>query len=221
MHWHALRSDAPLRRHQLVRLKPTHWRALLNARQDLAGEALLHDWVARGWPLIARRPLPGEADGLALGLPLPPSAGKRRIALTVQREAIDAVSLLPSVTEAFESAPASWQDSRDRLEALIGRYRIQAHVFGSLAWQWLTGLSYLSPGSDLDLTWAMPPREHLAGLLAELARIESNSPMRLDGEVIRGDGAGVNWRELFGGARELALKTTAGVQLCSYDEFVA
>jgi len=37
--------------------------------------------------------------------------------------------------------------------------------------------------------------------------------MRLDGELVRDDGAGVNWRELHSGARELLVKTTDGVAL--------
>ena len=221
MRWHALRSDAPLQRHQLVRLRPARWSELLETRGDLANEPLLQGWADCGWPLIARRPLPGEAGGLALGLPLPTSAGKRRIAIHVARDAIDTVSLLPRLAEAIGSAPASWESSLHALHALAGRYGIEARVFGSLAWQWLTGLTYLSPGSDLDITWTLPPRERLGAFLAELADIETRAPMRLDGEVIRGDGSGVNWRELHQGANELALKTSVDVQLCSYEAFTA
>lgn len=221
MHWHALRSDAPLQRHQLVRLKPASWSELLYARSDLAGEALLQGWADRGRPLIARRPLPGEAGGHALGLPLPPSAGKRRIAVNVRREDIDAVSLLPLLTQAIDSAPPSWERSVHRLNALAQRHGIEVRVFGSLAWQWLTGLMYLSPSSDLDLVWTLPRREHISAFLAELAEIETQAPMRLDGELIRVDGSGVNWRELHSGSKDLALKTPTDVQLCSYEAFVA
>ena len=221
MHWHALHSDAPLQRHQLVRLQPARWSELLDARGDLAGEVLLHDWVNAGWPLIARRPLPGEAGGFALGLPLPPSAGKRRVAVNVQRDAIDSVSFLPRLAQAMDSAPLSWKDSRQRLNALAEHHGIEARVFGSLAWQWLTGLIYLSPDSDLDIVWTLPPRERIGMFLAELAEIETLAPMRLDGEVIRADGSGVNWRELHSGSKDLALKTPVDVRLCSYEAFIA
>ena len=36
-------------------------------------------------------------------------------------------------------------------------------------------------------------------------------PMRIDGEVVRADGAGVNWRELWSGTREVLVKSAAGV----------
>jgi phosphoribosyl-dephospho-CoA transferase len=221
MHWHALQSDAPLQRHQLVRLRPASWTELLHARSDLAGEALLQAWVDRGWPLIARRPWPGEAGGYALGLPLPPSAGKRRIAVNVQHKDIDSVSSLPSMSETIGSAPVAWENIAHRLQALAVQYDIEARVFGSLAWQWLTGLTYLSPSSDIDIVWTLPKRAHMGAFLAELADIETQAPMRLDGELIRADGSGVNWRELLAGSKDVALKTPVDVRLCSYEAFVA
>jgi phosphoribosyl-dephospho-CoA transferase len=78
---HFNRNDLKLRRHDLVYVSSSAWRSLLKTRDDLAGEPLVVRWVDRGWPLIARRALPGEAAGLPLGLPLPPFAGKRRISL--------------------------------------------------------------------------------------------------------------------------------------------
>jgi phosphoribosyl-dephospho-CoA transferase len=221
MRWHALRSDAPLQRHQLVRLKPASWGELLHARSDLAGETLLQGWVDCGWPLIARRPLPGEVEGYALGLPLPPSAGKRRIAVNVRHKDIDSVSSLPRLAETIDSSPTTWQRSMHCLMALAERQAIEARVFGSLAWQRLTGLTYLSPSSDLDIIWALPRREYIGAFLAELAEVETQAPMRLDGELIRADGSGVNWRELHAGSKDLALKTPVDVQLCSYEAFVA
>lgn len=221
MRWHALRSDAPLQRHQLVRLKPASWSELLRVRSDLAGDALLRGWVDCGWPLIARRPLPGEAGGYALGLPLPPSAGKRRIAVNVQNEDIDAVSSLPRLLETIDSAPTPWIRSIHRLNALAEHDGIEVRVFGSLAWQWLTGLAYLSLSSDLDVIWTLPRRERIAPFLAELGEVAIQAPMRLDGELIRADGSGVHWRELHAGSTDLALKTAVDVRLCSYEAFVA
>jgi phosphoribosyl-dephospho-CoA transferase len=44
--------------------------------------------------------------------------------------------------------------------------------------------------------------------------------MRVDGELLRTDGAGVNWRELHAGDAELALKTAADVVLYSRESFI-
>ncbi|MET3494488.1 malonate decarboxylase holo-[acyl-carrier-protein] synthase [Variovorax boronicumulans] len=219
----ALPSEPGLPRHQLVRIAPRAWDALMASRVDLAGDPLLEGWARRGWPLVVRRRMPGETGAapacLALGLPLPPSAGKRRIALQVQRADVASAASLPALCELIDSAPAHWRASLHALQAAGERHGVQTRVFGSLAWQWLTGLQYLGPGSDIDLAWTLPHRERLDSFLAEVAAIESEAPMRLDGELLRPDGAGVNWRELHAGADELLLKTAAEPQLCSRDAF--
>src|SRR5580698_5810519 len=93
------RAEPPLRRHQLVRVNPAAWESLLRARADLSGEPLLREWARQGWPLIVRRRGPLDGDGVLLGLPLPPSAGKRRIAVEMPAGDIASVSVLPSVSE--------------------------------------------------------------------------------------------------------------------------
>jgi len=216
-----LASEQRLPRHQLVRIVPAAWDALLASRRDLAGEPLLTGWASQGWPLIVRRSLPDEhGAGLPLGLPLPPSAGKRRIALWAQPEDIASIAPLPCLADAVEAAPQAWRPCLQELLALTQQHGVQLRVFGSLAWQQLTGLTYLGPGSDLDLVWTLPRRERIGQLVAGLAEIESRAPMRLDGELVRADGAGVNWRELHAGAQELALKTATDVVLCSVDDLV-
>jgi phosphoribosyl-dephospho-CoA transferase len=44
--------------------------------------------------------------------------------------------------------------------------------------------------------------------------------MRLYGQLLRDDGAGVNWRELHTGAREVLVKTTRGVALLHANHFL-
>ena len=220
MHSPVPRSEPALPRHQLVRIRPAAWTALLASRPDLAGEPLLSGWAGRGWPLIVRRALPDEPGaGLPLGLPLPPSAGKRRVAVRVPHADIVSVAPLPSLAESAQSAPPAWQGCLRELIAVAERHGVEPRVFGSLAWQQLTGLTYLGPASDLDLVWPLPRRERIGALLAELAQVEAGAPMRLDGELVRADGAGVNWRELHAGIAELALKTATEVVLCSIDAF--
>jgi phosphoribosyl-dephospho-CoA transferase len=220
MNSHAPQSDLLPQRHQLVRVRPAAWNAWLATRNDLANEPLLPGWVDRGWPLIVRRPAPGDGDGLPLGLPLPPSAGKRRIALQMAADDIVATTALPTLVECIDMAPTAWQLSLRELATHARAYGVEARVFGSLAWQRLTGLTYLSPGSDLDIVWTLPPRNRLSWFLSDLADIDSRAPIRIDGELLRADGAGVNWRELHSGAPELVLKTAADVILCRRESFI-
>lgn len=219
----ALPSDSCLPRHQLVRAAPPAWAALMASRQDLADEPLLEGWAHRGWPLVVRRRLPGEPGGaswLPVGLPLPPKAGKRRIALQVQLAHIVSVSGLPQLYEVVASAPRAWHPALRQLLAVGEHFGVQTRVFGSLAWQWLTGLEYLSQGSDIDLTWTLPPSDRTEEFLVALAGIDAAAPMRVDGELLRSDGSGVNWRELHSRSAEVLLKTATDPLLCARSQFL-
>jgi phosphoribosyl-dephospho-CoA transferase len=210
---HFNRNDLKLRRHDLVYVSSSAWRSLLKTRDDLAGEPLVVRWVDRGWPLVARRALPGEAAGLPLGLPLPPFAGKRRISLLMQLDDIVSTAPPPELTGCTKVAPLRWRRTLSKVTSLASRHGMQPRIFGSLAWRMLTGLDYLTDGSDLDLLLPVSRGSDLVRLTAELAAIEAVAPMRLDGELVRDDGAGVNWRELHAGAGEVLLKTSSGVTL--------
>jgi phosphoribosyl-dephospho-CoA transferase len=212
-------ADRRLKRHQLVRLFPTAWDRLLTLHRGIA-EPWLKEWADHHRPLIVRRPLPADTREVPVGLPLPPSAGKQRIVLEVSYADIASVAPLPNISDVIGMAPHNWRRSLRRLILLADQYHVRCGVFGSLAWQGLTGLVYLSPDSDLDIVWSLPHRTQMTDFLTRLAEIESQAPMRIDGELTREDGAGVNWRELHAGASELALKSWSGVRSCSVAEFV-
>ncbi|MBN3801409.1 malonate decarboxylase holo-[acyl-carrier-protein] synthase, partial [Burkholderia sp. Ac-20392] len=89
-----------------------------------------------------------------------------------------------------------------------------------LAWQALTGEPYLSASSDLDLAFPLSAAVSLAALLDGLAEIDARAPMRIDGELLRDDGAGVNWRELHARQPEVAVKTATTVELMPADTFI-
>jgi phosphoribosyl-dephospho-CoA transferase len=192
----------------MVRLAPASWRALLAGRPDLEGLPLVATWAERGWPLVVRRPLCGEA-GLALGLPLPPALGKRRLSFLVEPSAVLSIEPPPRLADTVPVAPAAWGPTLHRLLALDPETR----TFGSLAWQHLTGLPYLSPTSDIDLLWRLDGSAER--LLAGLAAIDRDAPMRLDGECIGPGGVAVQWRELAGDAPEIMVKSLRDVALVS------
>jgi phosphoribosyl-dephospho-CoA transferase len=214
------RNSPTPRRHELIFVSKAAWRALLETRDDLAAEPLVTGWIDRGWPLVARRATPCEKSGVALGLPLPPFAGKRRLPVLVQPDDIVSTTPPPPLREAIGSAPPDWRHALEAVANLASRHGVEARIFGSLAWQRLTRLQYLTDSSDLDVLLPMPPHGNAAVLTAGLAAIEATAPMRLDGELVRGDGAAVNWRELHDGAREILVKTTDGVALLDTSVFL-
>jgi phosphoribosyl-dephospho-CoA transferase len=208
-------------RHDLVFVSRNSWRALLATRDDLAVDPLAARWPEEGWPTIRRRAMPGETGGIALGLPLPPSSGKRRLSFLLQPHDISAIARPPLLSSAKISAPRAWWPTLDRLNELAFWHSVQARVFGSLAWQTLTGLDYLSDHSDLDLLLDVHRDTDLDGLAAGIAEIEAVAPMRLDGELMREDGAAVNWREFHAGAGEVLVKSIDGVGLLDKELFAS
>lgn len=188
-------SRHDLRRHDLVDPDPTAWARLLDTRPDLAGLPHLADWVKEHRPLVVRRYHPGEAhDRVPLGLPLPPEAGKRRIGLGLPPASVSRREPL-SLRAVREVAPEPWRETIEALDALAIRCGVACRPFGALLWQALTGLPYLTAASDIDLIWSAPasPRTLLAGI----ARVAADAPMRIDGEVVLADGAGRHWREWY------------------------
>ncbi|MEI9988407.1 MAG: malonate decarboxylase holo-[acyl-carrier-protein] synthase [Rhizomicrobium sp.] len=212
--------DRPMRRHDLVYLRLAAWQALLATRPDLAADPLVASWVGKGWPLIGRRAVQGEKPGIPLGLPLPPFAGKRRLSFVAEPEHIVSVAPPPTLSAVSRAAPRAWWPALYDLDELAADHGVDARVFGSLAWQALTGLDYLTSRSDLDLLLHVHRDTDLARLTAGITRIEETAPMRVDGELIRDDGTAVNWREIQAGAREILVKSEGGVALVESNLFL-
>ncbi|MEK6423860.1 MAG: malonate decarboxylase holo-[acyl-carrier-protein] synthase [Burkholderia gladioli] len=225
-------AEAALIRHSVVRVAPDAWAAVLGAHPALAdAPPVVREWAARGWPLMVRRagPCDAGAAGVPLGLPLPPSLGKRRIGVVMPEASIVSVAPPPAVAQLGAAAPPAWRATLERLDAIARRHRVACRAFGSLAWQALTGLTYLSSSSDLDLLFDAPvgpdAEAVLAALLDDVAALADGgeAPMRIDGEVMRTDGAGANWRELrtaLAQRGEVVAKTAAGVALLSPQAFL-
>src|SRR5271170_5221719 len=151
-------SDAsainPWRRHELLTVAPSLWRSELASRPADAAAPFLAAWADNGWPVIVRRRLAGDhPDGVPVGVPLPPAAGKMRIALTVPEQAVLARSSPPSLLEVGHAADPAWRPIIQALVVLGARYAVSPAAFGSLLWQHRTGLPYLSAQSDLDVLW--------------------------------------------------------------------
>ncbi|TWB88977.1 phosphoribosyl-dephospho-CoA transferase [Bradyrhizobium macuxiense] len=200
-------ADA-LDRHTMVKVSAAAWRAAMRRYSELADEPIIAGWARADRPLIVRRPACSDGAGIiALGLPLPPSHGKRRIALALARGDIVASAPPPLLTDAAATAPAQWRETIEHLVRLVPETR----TFGSLAWQHLTGLPYLSDSSDLDLLWPLSSARQAHTLPSDIAAIAERAPMRLDGEIV-GWAGGVQWRELTGSDEdEVIVKGPVGV----------
>jgi phosphoribosyl-dephospho-CoA transferase len=188
----------PWKRHDLLHVAPDAWASALAHRPALADLPLLGRWADREWPVIVRRRAEGEERGLVpVGVPLPPAAGKCRVALVLPPDGILQRSSPPLLRAAARVAQPDWQPTIASLLALGARTGVEPSAFGSLLWEHLTGLSYLSPKSDLDVLWPVPANSDVLSLVSGIAQVHRDAPFRIDGEVIFPDGSAVNWRELW------------------------
>ncbi len=182
-------------------------RPLVVARQPVTGK----DFVSVGaghareqrndrghGPLLHSQPVSIRneiSDTIAVGLALPPAHGKRRIALCVAAHDIVRRTSPLLLADALAHAPAQWRPALAQLDAAAKDIDIELRVFGSLAWQALSGLTYLTPQSDIDLLWHPQSHMQLQQGIALLESWERDHGLRADGEVLFGAGSAVSWRE--------------------------
>jgi phosphoribosyl-dephospho-CoA transferase len=149
-----------------------------------------------------------------LGLALPPAPEKRRLAFEVPRSCISEVSDPPRCQDCI-----SEDASGSLFRFLSGLGGVSLRAFGSHAWQHLTGLPYVTPGSDIDLLAFIDSKEAWLRLRSALDRVEWPARPRIDLEVVLGRDASFLWRE-FVAARDdrLLFKGTARIWMGSKND---
>jgi phosphoribosyl-dephospho-CoA transferase len=155
-------------------------------------------------------------DGVPAALPLPPCHGKRRLAFNFPAGA--AMAAVPPVLlcEAARTTPTAWQSVVAAVLDIGDTVKIAPRVFGAVLWEHATGLPYLTAKSDLDLLWSVSDERAAVLLVEQLLKLETEGPVRLDGELELPDGAGVNWRELAHNSDQrgqVLVKTMDGVEV--------
>jgi len=159
--------------------------------------------------IVGRRPALTGADRLQLGLALP---DKRRIGFGVEVSGIGNHQPALPLGDVLRHVPESWSPTLEHLAAHFKGAGMEAMVYGSAAWQALTGASYLREDSDLDLLLAPTAEDQLRLALGILVSMEGSCP-RLDGEIVLPDGRAVAWREVASPSDTLLVKTLSEVSL--------
>jgi len=189
-------SCAPLDRHTLVWIAPWEQERMWALVRDEIRREALRRWFASDWPLIVRRAEGAvQAGHVALGLPLPPHEGKRRLCFEVADETIARFSPPLGLDEAAPRLPPAWRSPLAALARQARQRGVTLRVFGSVAWQALTSLDYLNAQSDVDLWWQPADLGQLDTMLAVITQWEQREGLRADGEIAFPTGAAVAWRE--------------------------
>lgn len=214
-------------RHDLMWLSPA---AVTSARPLLvepgaveAARAVLADWVGADRPLVvARQPRELPPGRMLLGLPVPASRGKQRLAFDVARAQVTRCAPPPPLAAIAAHLPPAWQP---RIEALLADPAIAAanpRAYGSAAMQALTGLDCLGEQSDLDLLLTPQSREAALAVMAALDSLDrAGKGPRLDGELVDRRGRATSWRELLRGTHHVLVKQIDAVAMTGYDDYLA
>jgi phosphoribosyl-dephospho-CoA transferase len=206
-------------RHDLVWLTGRGWDAAF-AGAAAGQHAGFDQWRREDWPAVVRRADAGLSPlHVSLGIPLPPASDgtKGRIAFNASSadvaRHIDALAL----DDASAAAPERW---RPALNLLADSMPLRA--YGSLAMQALTGQTYLTATSDIDVLFFPTDGDTLCAGLVLLERHAALLP--LDGEIVFPTGAAVSWKEWLGAGpvkARVLVKDAGAVRLAPMAELLA
>ena len=175
-------------------------------------DGALRGWIAQGRALVATRRDPSIAAHCALGVALPLDRDRRRIALVVEPRAILRVAP-PLTLDAIDDAPTTWRpalsDLHDRMERQGGVF----HVYGSLAWQAISGEPCVRADSDVDLLWTAGDVAQVERVLRLLEDWQRDTGLRADGELLLPRGDAVAWREIGSASDRILVKHRDRVSL--------
>jgi phosphoribosyl-dephospho-CoA transferase len=183
-----------MRRHDLVYLHPE---AAWSSPCTAAGSPLwlaARQWIAAGRPLVAARQPGGGA--VVLGLTLPLAQERQRLSILVEPAAIARCRPPLAVADCLARLPAEQAAPLGELAERAQACSAALGVYGSLAWEAVSGKDYRHAGSDIDVICDVATPAQFATLLAALHCAAERLSCRLDGEIRFPDGNAVAWREI-------------------------
>lgn len=184
------------RRHDLVWIDPDLDASFILS--EAADVEPIRNWIQQSWPLVvARQPDAAtlEAGHMLLGITLPSSPARKRIALRVPQAAIISYSRPLLLKDAIDYAPQTWRDHLLAVSEIGASTSVVTSVYGSLSAQAFTRQNYLDDASDVDVLFECSKDTPLQKLLEELASLSAHN-LRIDGEILTTSGWAVAWKEL-------------------------
>jgi phosphoribosyl-dephospho-CoA transferase len=157
--------------------------------------ASLRNWLGKGHPLIVRRPcLSEDGNTLNLGLSSPPDPTKRRLAFRLPLASIGRIAEPPLWTDCVMAATPEIAGILKSILSATQASGLPLQTFGSYAWQYHTGLAYVTPHSDIDLLVPITRRENWRRFRQATTGPEATDH-RIDLEIVLNGDASFNWRE--------------------------
>jgi phosphoribosyl-dephospho-CoA transferase len=202
-----------LRRHSFAWITDSGSISQFAASETLQDDVVcLRKWLGKERPVIIRRPCVSE-DGklLYVGLALPPDPVKRRLAFHLPFSSLAHVVEPPLWTECADA----FSESSEMVSPILSATRaaeLPLQTFGSYAWQHFSGLSYVTPHSDIDLLVPINRREDWRRFLRFMSETQKTHH-RVDLEIVLHGDASFNWREFGAPGTRLLFKGNRSVWL--------
>lgn len=184
-----------MRRHDLVYLDRDAVFATPCAETGDSFWQAARDWIAAGRPLVAARQPAGNGP-LLLGLSLPLNQQRKRLTIHVDRRAVAGIEAPLAVDRCCSRLPIAEAEVLRRLAERAAACSARLGVFGSLAWEALSGEDYRHAESDIDLICDVATLPQFDAMLTALQQAAGQLSCRLDGEIRFPDGNAVAWREM-------------------------
>lgn len=184
-----------MRRHDLVWLHPAASYTMSCAEPGSAAWSALAEWLAAGRPLVAARQTAGVTQ-VQLGLSLPLAHGRQRLSILVEASQIAEVRPALGVRQCVAGLSAGQAAVLLALAERIEASGARLGIYGSLAWETLSGEAYRHAASDIDLICDVADLTQYAIALDALRQAVADFSGRLDGELRLPDGRAVAWQEI-------------------------
>ncbi|MBS0347327.1 MAG: malonate decarboxylase holo-[acyl-carrier-protein] synthase [Proteobacteria bacterium] len=184
-----------MRRHDLATVRAGAPVRFLCGALDDALSARVAAWIAAGRSLVVARQLTGGSEAL-LGLTLPAAEGRRRVGCLVEQTDLLQIRRPLSIAECLHRLADDVAAPLATLAERLAAAGVSVGVYGSLAWEALSGEAYRHPESDVDLICDVASAAQAEACLRLLADGAAALPCGLDGEIRFPDGCAVAWREL-------------------------
>lgn len=184
-----------MRRHDLAYVRAGSSFSFLCGEGSKELIAAVSAWIATGHPLVVCRQ-GSDAEQVQLALTLPTLQGRQRVAARFKHEDLIRVSPAIEIRDCLAGLDARAAQVLSELNSSIQKCGASVGVFGSLAWESLTGESYRHEASDVDLICDVTSHLQLEACLDALEEAAGKLAFRLDGELRFPNGEAVAWREL-------------------------
>ena len=190
----------PLRRHDLAYVGD---RAVVCTESGHPLPPLLQtwllEWITAGKPLVVTRQKSSPdvtQPQIQLGAALPLRLGRAKVACSVAGASLARITPALSTERVSGVLPARDRRALARLSGLAESLGIALGVYGSTAWECLSGESCRRSDSDVDVICDVERRDALEPWLCAMEAAARVMEDHLDGEIRFPGGDAVAWREL-------------------------